>query len=129
MRKGVPASYKQSLFQRNKIDWPSDCEYSARSKDLVAEKTKLPAEVCTDAIDSLQNESPKDCEYNNVALGEDGKIDLYRYRDFLGRAPIRFFSPGKGEFLGELLCDTTLIMKIESTFYMTNARFPLKRNF
>ncbi|EMF83692.1 hypothetical protein LEP1GSC188_1208 [Leptospira weilii serovar Topaz str. LT2116] len=79
VRKGVPASYKQSiLFQRNKIDWPSDCEYSARSKNIVAEKTKFPAEVCTDAIDSLQNELPKDCRYNNVVLGEDGKIDLYK---------------------------------------------------
>ncbi len=126
VRKGVPASYKQSLFRRNKIDWPSDCEYSTRSKDLVAEKIKLPAEVCTDAIDSLQSELPKDCEYNNVALGEDGKIDLYRYRDFLGRAPIRFFSLGKGEFLGELLCDATAYNENRIYFLYDERTIPAK---
>ncbi|WP_036097106.1 DUF1176 domain-containing protein [Leptospira weilii] len=90
-----------SGFKRLSVVWPGDCEYSARPPE---DKEKHPEEICAEALDTLRKQLPKDCEYNELALGEDGLMSYRLYADFLGRSPVQFFPLSEGKFLGELLC-------------------------
>ncbi|EJO76566.1 DUF1176 domain-containing protein [Leptospira interrogans] len=92
---------QKSGFKRTSIHWPKDCDFTAH---IPEERNKYPELICADALDQLRAQLPNDCQYNELALGEDGFMSYHLYADFLGYSPIQFFPLSEGKFLGELLC-------------------------
>ncbi|OCC28239.1 PF06674 domain protein [Leptospira interrogans serovar Canicola] len=80
---------QKSGFKRTSIHWPKDCDFIAH---IPEERNKYPELICADALDQLRAQLPNDCQYNELALGEDGFMSYHLYADFLGYSPIQFFS-------------------------------------
>ncbi|TGL95218.1 DUF1176 domain-containing protein [Leptospira barantonii] len=114
--------------KRTSIEWPKDCDFYAHSSDENSreENSSFPEEVCANALESLKDQLPKDCDYDSTRSGADGKIDYHLYANFLKYAPIRFFLLSEGKFLGELLCTSAAYNRYNVYFIYDERIVPAK---
>ncbi|MBE8365546.1 DUF1176 domain-containing protein [Leptospira borgpetersenii] len=114
---------QKSGFKRTSIHWPKDCDFIAH---IPEERNKHPELICADVLDQLRTQLPKDCEYNELALSENGLISYHRYADFLAHSPIQFFLLSEGKFLGELLCSSATYNRYNIYFIYDERSIPAK---
>ncbi|WP_036025950.1 DUF1176 domain-containing protein [Leptospira noguchii] len=119
----IELNIQQSGFKRTSIRWAQDCDFIAH---IPGEKNKHPELICAEALDQLRAQLPKDCQYNELALGEDGLISYHLYADFLQYSPIQFFPLSEGKFLGELLCSSAAYNRYNVYFIYNERSIPAK---
>ncbi|WP_061233619.1 DUF1176 domain-containing protein [Leptospira noguchii] len=119
----IELNIQQSGLKRTSIRWPQDCDFIAH---IPGEKNKHPELICAEALGQLRVQLPKDCQYNELALGEDGLMSYHLYADFLRYSPIQFFPLSEGKFLGELLCSSAAYNRYNVYFIYDERSIPAK---
>ncbi|TGL76929.1 DUF1176 domain-containing protein [Leptospira yasudae] len=109
--------------KRTSIEWPKDCDFYAHSSE---ENFPSPQVVCAEALESLKDRLPKECDFDSARSGKDGRIDYHLYADFLKDSPIRFFPLSEKKFLGELSCRSAAYNRYNVYFIYDESRLPAK---
>ncbi|MCG6168251.1 DUF1176 domain-containing protein [Leptospira sp. FAT2] len=114
--------------KRTSIQWPKDCDFYAHPSEENSreENFSYPENECAEAMESLKDRLPKDCDYDSIGSGTDGKIDYHVYAEFLKYSPIRFYFLSDRKFLGELLCTSSAYNRYYVYFIYEESEFPAK---
>lgn len=101
--------------KRTSIEWPKDCDFYAHSSE---ENFPSPQVVCAEALESLKDRLPKECDFDSARSGKDGRIDYHLYADFLKDSPIRFFSLSEKKVFGRIVVQLGRIQSLQRVLYL-----------